>query len=290
MEIRLVVPSDFKFYPTFQDTTRQPFGLTELLINDIYCTTFNGQVIEIVHDQKENILRVSARFDTADQFTAALRYRFGLTQNLELFYQRIADDPCLTGLIGQLTGLRVFQKSAPFEALVTAIADQQVNLAFAETLKRRLILKYGRSINHRQVTLFEFPTPERLAACDELELNHLQFTRNKSRSIIRLAQGVAAGNIDLSAWQTLADDQLLDKLMSIHGVGRWTAEYVALIAYSRLNMLPAADIGLMNAVQKLYGLEHRPDEQELRKIGAAWEPFRGLVTFYLWFGLEQKII
>ncbi len=290
MQFHIPVPPDFRFYQTFRDTTRQPFGLTELLAGNKYYTLIEDHIVEIVHHPTDSWLQVISDHENQDQMTAILADRFGLAQDLDSFYATVQDDDRLTGVTRQLEGLRIFQKGSRFETLVTAIIDQQVNLAFAETLKRRLITRYGQQINHDGIAIYKFPTAEQLAGLDELALYPLQFTRNKSRYVIRLARAVNDRKIDLDGWTSLGDDELIGELMGIYGIGRWTAEYSAMVGWGRLNTLPAADIGLMNALQKLYGLKERPDEARIRVMGSAWEPFRGLVTFYLWFALEQKII
>ena len=193
-------------------------------------------------------------------------------------------------IILPLKGLRIFQKATPFEALVTAIADQQLNLAFAETLKTRLIKNFGTVHRFDNFVLYEFPTPEHLARQDELILRQFQFTANKSRFIIRMAQSIVDGKISPDDWYNLDDEKLLVNLLSIYGVGPWTAEYVALVGYQRLNMLPAADVGLLNAAQMVYQTPKRPSPDEMRQIARKWEPYRGLVTFYLWYAYEQGLL
>ncbi|NQT96468.1 MAG: DNA-3-methyladenine glycosylase 2 family protein, partial [Candidatus Marinimicrobia bacterium] len=234
-------------------------------------------------------VKFSADLDTA-AFTDNLINRFGLKQDLDGFYHQLSDDPLFDIIIKPLKGLRIFQKTSPFESLVAAIVDQQLNLTFAETLKSRLIKNFGKRHIFDDIILYEFPTAETLAQQDDLVLRPFQFTNNKSRYIIRLARDIANGNIVPEDWNNLDDAELLENLISIHGVGPWTAEYSALVGFNRLNMLPTADIGLLNALQKVYQLEERPSAKKVREIARKWEPYRGMVTFYLWYAYEQGLL
>jgi DNA-3-methyladenine glycosylase II len=87
-----------------------------------------------------------------------------------------------------------------------------------------------------------------------------------------------------STWARLTgtDEEIVSRLDQLMGVGRWTAEYAAMIGLGLVDTLPAADIALMRMVQQTFDLPERPDEQALRKIGEQWSPWRGMVTFYLW--------
>ncbi len=291
MQVKLAVPMDFRFYQTLQDTTRQPFGLTECLVGETYYTLIDENLIAIEYDNDKSQLFVDFHADlNTSVLTDNLINRFGLKQDLDGFYHQLSGDPLFDIIIEPLKGLRIFQKASPFEALVAAIVDQQLNLKFAETLKTRLIKNFGKRYIFDDIILYEFPTAETLAQQDDLVLRPFQFTNNKSRYIIRLARDVANGDIVLEDWNNLDDTELLENLISIYGVGPWTAEYTALVGFNRLNMLPTADIGLLNAMQKVYQLEERPSAKMVREIARKWEPYRGLVTFYLWYAYEQGIL
>ena len=285
IEVKITVPADFRFYQTLRDTTRQPFGLTECLLDSVYYTLINGTLVTIRHDENNNVLVISSAQPIA-RLNEIIRLRFGLDQDLADFYNR-QYDPELRTIITRLSGLRLFQKPSPFEALVAAIVDQQLNLAFAEKLKKRLITTYGSVHKFNQIKLYEFPTPQTLAALDDEALRPLQFSNNKSRFVIQLARKITTNEISLSNWNNQPDEILYSKLISIYGVGPWTAEYAAMVGFNRLNAFPAADIGLLNALKAIYRMEKRPTPAEAHKLAKQWEPYRGLMTFYIWYAFEQ---
>ncbi|UCH10671.1 MAG: hypothetical protein JSU61_01910, partial [Fidelibacterota bacterium] len=140
-----------------------------------------------------------APLPSKDAITATLRRKFSLDLDLPAFYRFVQDIPALTQLPSRQQGLRPILKDNLFEALSLAIIDQQVNVAFAATLKHRLLEAYGHHYRVDGQDLWLFPATEELARLDPLALYPLQFTRNKSRYIIELAQRFVAE----PHWETL---------------------------------------------------------------------------------------
>ena len=211
---------------------------------------------------------------------AGLRRKFSLDLDLSAFYDFLESVPELRGMATDHHGLRPLLKDSLLEALVLAIADQQVNVTFAAELKARLLTRYGRRYDVDGHALWLFPRAEELAVLEEYALRPLQYTRNKSSYITGLAQKF----LQEPEWERLtgSDDEIVERLIQLRGIGRWTAEYGAMLALGVTDTLPAADIALMRMVQSAYSLPRRPTEQELRQIGESWSPWRGMVTFYLW--------
>lgn len=211
---------------------------------------------------------------------AGLRRKFSLDLDLPAFYGFLETVPELRGMAADHRGLRPLRKDSLLEALVLAIADQQVNVAFAAELKERLLTRYGHRYDVAGHALWLFPRAEVLAALEEHALRPLQYTRNKSSYIT----GLARKFLQQPEWERLAgrDAEIVERLIQLRGIGRWTAEYGAMLGLGVTDTLPAADIALLRMVQSAYGLPQRPTEQELRQIGEGWSPWRGMVTFYLW--------
>ncbi len=210
----------------------------------------------------------------------ALRRKFSLDLDLLAFYAFVRRQPALAHLAHRQIGLRPILRDSLLEALCLAIADQQVSGTFTDLLKRRLVEAHGIVYRHRGMNLGLFPSPETLARLEVHALRGLQFTRAKSGYIVELARRFLAE----PRWHHLTgtDEEIVAQLCRLRGVGRWTAEYGAMMGLGLVNTLPAADIGLMRMVQRLAGLAQRPTEQQVRDIGERWSPWCGLVTFYLW--------
>ncbi len=182
-------------------------------------------------------------------------------------------------------GVRMIIDAEPWEAAAGAIISQQLNLAFAATLKERLMALCGEGLTVDGRTLFAFPTPEAVARLEFEQLRLLQFSQRKAEYLIGLAREVADGKLDLDALARLPDQAVLERLVALRGVGRWTAECFLLFGLGRPDLLPAADIGLRNAVRRVYDLDHQPSEDEVRAIAADWHPWSSWITYYLWLSL-----
>ena len=200
-----------------------------------------------------------------------------------------AEDRRFGALVERLRGLRALVMPSPFEALVWAIIGQQINVAFAYRLKRALVEQLGERIEQGGRTYFAFPTVERLAALEPEDLRPLQFSGQKARYIVDLARAIASGGLDLEAFGTLPADEARARLVGLRGVGRWTAEYVLMRGLGFRDELPAADIGLQVAAGRLYGLDGRPTEAQLRALGEAWAGWRTYFSFYLWYTLAPGL-
>ncbi|HJU44372.1 MAG TPA: hypothetical protein VJ691_16215, partial [Vicinamibacterales bacterium] len=102
-----------------------------------------------------------------------------------------------------------------------------------------------------------------------------------------LAAHVVDGRLDLHGLQQQPDEEVMRQLVAVKGIGRWTAEIFLMFRLGRQDVLPADDLGLMNAVQRVYRLRKRPDAKRLKKIGEQWKPYRSIAAWYLWASLDS---
>lgn len=287
----------FDFQRAFQDVTRAPFQLTEIVgDNAMSGVVWVGSALVAANIQASGHIdrpriRISWETLAGDVGPAEVEtYFHDLFQtqvDLRQFYDHVSDDPVLRVLIKTLYGFTFLRKHSFFEAMATAIIDQQLNVAFATSLRTRLINQFGRKVTWRGTGYAIFPQPGDLEGVTPADLRPLQFSRRKSEYILDIAAGLLKGALRPRELARLDDAALLQELMTLRGVGRWTAEYVGMMAFGRVDYLPAADIGLQRAIQQLYHLPERPTEAQVRAQGEAWKPYRGLATFYLWHALEN---
>src|SRR5262249_45281369 len=127
-----------------------------------------------------------------------------------------------------------------------------------------------------------FPTPESLVDASQEQLVGLAFSRRKAEYVRDLARIVADGALDLEALRGAAHAEILQRLLALRGIGRWTAEYVLLRGYGYPDALRAGDAGLRRQIRRHYGLGAPPDEGEITAMAAPWAPFRSWATLYLW--------
>lgn len=218
---------------------------------------------------------------TRKQVRVVIRRLLGLEIDLSPFYTLAKKNDTLKSLATQFRGVKPPRFPDVFEALVNAIACQQVTLDLGILLLNRLSEKFGLGFVEAGTTYYAFPRPVDLAQVAEQELIPLGFSRQKARAIKELAVRAANDEIELSSLEQMTNSQVLEFLLTLHGVGRWSAEYALLRGLGRLDVFPGDDVGAQNNLQHLYQLERRPGYQEIRELGSQWSPYEGLVYFHL---------
>lgn len=214
---------------------------------------------------------------------AYVREWFDLERDLTPFYALSESDVMLREAAHRFYGLRLLGIPDLFEALCWGIIGQQINLAFAYTLKRRLVERYGRAVMCGGETYWLFPEPETIAGLTVEELEPLRMTVRKSEYLIDTAKAVAMG--ELTKERLLAADGLKEAerlLVSRRGIGPWTAHYVIMRCLRYPDAFPIDDVGLHNAVKSLTGLDRKPTKQELLDMSRGWAGWEAYATFYLW--------
>jgi DNA-3-methyladenine glycosylase II len=228
------------------------------------------------------VLAGSSEEPTMRQLEALVRRQFSADLDLRPFYRLAAFDPVLARLTEHFRGMRIPQSVSPFETLISAILEQQVNLSFAHQVKQALIEAYGSHIEFAGQRYKAFPEPAALAITTPRQLRRLQVSGPKARYIIAISRAVLDGSLDLAGLRSLDAAAADAKLRAHKGVGAWTAQYVCMRALGHLDCLPAADVGLQKAIQRFYGLHKLPTPGRVERIASRWAGWRSYATFYLW--------
>jgi DNA-3-methyladenine glycosylase II len=196
-----------------------------------------------------------------------------------LGFERFAreTDPTLAALIDRIEGYRPSVAPDPFETLVTSITAQQVSLASAFAIRSRMIERLG----ERGRVAYAFPTRERMAAVRPGELTAVGFSGRKAEYVIGLAQA----DVGYEELERLPDDEVKARLVSIRGLGEWTADWFLARHLARPRAWPAGDLGLRKAAGAFYGDDPLPSIEEVRVLGARFDPFQNLTAHYLLAGL-----
>jgi 3-methyladenine DNA glycosylase/8-oxoguanine DNA glycosylase len=174
-----------------------------------------------------------------------VRRLLGLEFDLDGFYAWAADEDVLAAIVPRLAGFRPPLTPDPFEMLVGAIAAQQVSLFAATAIRNRLIERFG----VRAGDAWAFPTRDRLAAAGEDELVALGFSRRKAEYVV----GLARSPLDLEVLGSLPDDEVRRRIVSLRGLGEWTAEWFLARHLARPHAWPWGDLALRKAVAALCG-------------------------------------
>ncbi len=189
-------------------------------------------------------------------------------------------DPKLRDVIKRIGPCRLHAVAPehPFEALCRSIASQQLSIKAAETIFRRFCALCPPDSR---------PTPERVMQLSDDQIRAAGFSRPKVSFIKDLAGHVIDGRLDLDGLTEHPDEEVMRQLVAVKGIGRWTAEVFLMFKLGRQDVLPADDLGLMNAVHRVYRLRKRPDARRLRQMGEVWKPYRSVAAWYLWASLDS---
>jgi DNA-3-methyladenine glycosylase II len=215
-----------------------------------------------------------------DEARRLLERTLGLGVDLAGFYRLAEGDERLEALAERFVGMRPPRFPSVFEAVVNAIACQQLSLAVGIHLLNRLAEHYGPAPSGRGAQP-GFPTPERLAGADPEVLRGLGFSRAKARAVTVLAEQVASGEVDLEGLRELDDARALAVLQGLSGIGRWSAEYALLRGLGRFHVLPGDDVGAQNNLRRRFGLAPSAGYDAVVELAQAWWPYGGLVYFHL---------
>jgi DNA-3-methyladenine glycosylase II len=205
--------------------------------------------------------------DWDQQDTAELDERLGVLRR----------DPVMAGLIEQIEPPRADRvRRSLFYDLVDAIASQQLSVHAAAAIMRRVVALFPS--NH--------PDPATLLTLSDEELRAAGLSRPKIRYLKGIARAVDSGEFDLDEAAELEDDAFVERLSTLPGVGRWTAEMLLIFALRRPDVFPVGDLGIRNAVARLYDVD-RDNHEAIAAVAEGWRPFRSLACHYLWSSLNN---
>jgi DNA-3-methyladenine glycosylase II len=186
-------------------------------------------------------------------------------------------DPVIATLIRQHgeCGLASAQRTDPFHALLHAIIAQQLSTKAARTIEGRFSALFDGN-----------PTPAAVSRVSDEQLRAVGFSGQKVRYVRDLCGRILDRSLQLHALDAMTDDDVIQALTSVKGIGRWTAEMFLMFRLHRPDVLPVGDLGIVKAVQRAYKLRTLPSPERLTKIGETWRPYRSVACWYLWASLQ----
>jgi DNA-3-methyladenine glycosylase II len=192
----------------------------------------------------------------------------------------IRRDPVLAAAIKQIGPCRMAdrQRKDHLTALIGAIVSQQLSTKAAATIFGRFAALFPDS----QIT-----DAAAIAAIDDATLRSVGLSGQKVGYLRDLCARIADGRLNLDALDALPDELVIERLTAVKGFGRWTAEMFLMFRLHRPDVLPAGDLGIVNAIQRLYRLRKRPDAKRILKMGEAWRPYRSVASWYLWQTIHE---
>lgn len=184
-----------------------------------------------------------------------------------------AADPVLARVIDAVGPIEIALRRERFQALSRAIIFQQLAGAAAHTIYTRFVALFpGR----------RFPSPRQVLDASPEDLRRVGLSRQKSLYLKDLAAHVDNGTLNFHRFRKMEDEEIIVDLTRVHGVGRWTAEMFLMFNLHRPDVFPVDDLGVRNAVARLYAMTQPPPPKELREFGERWRPYRSVAAWYLW--------
>lgn len=186
-------------------------------------------------------------------------------------------DPVMRQIIGRVGPCTLVSRGDPYMALCQAIFSQQVSTAAAATM-------FGR---FKKLFPAERPTPARVLkrfATDEQSLIGCGLSRQKRGYVLDLSQRFDRREIPIGKFPEMNDEEVIEALVQVKGIGRWTAEMFLIFVMNRADLLPVDDLGVRRGMQVFYGMTELPKKEEAIALGEKWRPWRSVATWYLWRG------
>jgi DNA-3-methyladenine glycosylase II len=188
----------------------------------------------------------------------------------------LKQDPNLVKIIERIGGYQIKKRNNHFAVLVESIISQQLASAAAEAIFTRFKKLYPK-----------FPAANQILNTKDTKLRSAGLSSMKVEYLKDLAQKIDDGKLKMRKLSKMSDDEIIEHLTQVKGIGRWTAEMFLIFSLGRLDVLPTGDLGLRKGVQMAFSLSELPKPKEVEKIGMRWKPYRSVATWYLWKSLQK---
>jgi DNA-3-methyladenine glycosylase II len=197
-------------------------------------------------------------------------------QQIQAGLKQLRKDRVLRKIIDAVGPFTLRPHRNRFAILVQSIISQQISDAAARNIRGRL----------DALLEPEGLTPEKLASLGENELRSVGFSRQKAAYLRDLAQKTLGDVVRLKEIGRLSDEEAIEMLTQVKGIGRWTAEMFLIFSLGRLDVLPVDDLGVRTAIKNLYGLRKLPDKKTCLKIATPWRPYASIASWYCWRSMD----
>ena len=182
-------------------------------------------------------------------------------------------DPVMAAIMRRHPRVHLEPRGEPFHTLARAIVGQQISVAAAQ------------SVWNRFAALVEVVSHEQVLKAKTRDLRACGLSGRKCEYISDLARRFADGHVHIHRWPQMTDDEVVEDLVQVRGIGRWTAEMFLMFNLLRPDVFPLDDLGLRKGIQLAY-FKRKPALRSMRRLGETWRPYRSVATWYLWRSLD----
>jgi DNA-3-methyladenine glycosylase II len=190
-------------------------------------------------------------------------------------------DPVVGALIDRFGPYEPRWHADAYQRLLTSILFQQLAGNAARAIQRKWLALYGDG--------GRFPTPQEILATADDQFRAAGVSRQKASYLRDLAEHIAAGKLDFQRIDQLSDDEVIEHLTAVKGIGVWTAQMFLMFHLGRPDVLPVGDLGVRNGMKVAYGLGSTPTPKQAAEIGERWHPYRSVGSWYMWRAVETVL-
>ena len=249
----------------------------------------NGKPVAFEMAESERSLELIVSSNDPDSVKKTIAFTkewLDLDRDMSSFYQ--LDHAFALELQRKYFGLRMVRIPDFFEALCWSIIGQQINLSFAYRLKRSFVELYGGQMEWMGKKLHLFPEPAVVSKVNVADLRALQFSRQKAEYIIFLAQRFDSGDLHIDMILRHEDTASMSaELQRLRGVGEWTANYVLMKTFGRMDSVPYGDAGLINGIRQSLNLSAKPTRTEVQEVLAGAQGWEAYLVYFIWRSLSE---
>jgi DNA-3-methyladenine glycosylase II len=187
-------------------------------------------------------------------------------------------DRVMRKLIPMFGEVRLQSRGDAFTTLARSIVGQQISVKAAQTVWERFVALSQESAGRL--------VPSKVLGLDAATMRGAGLSARKVEYLCDLARNFETGSVHVGQWQQMDDESIIEELVAIRGIGRWTAEMFLIFHLLRPNVLPLDDLGLLKGISLNYFSGEPVSRAEAREVGEAWTPFRSVATWYIWRSLD----
>ncbi len=182
-------------------------------------------------------------------------------------------DPVMAAIIRRYPRVHLVARGDPFHTLARSIVGQQISVKAAQSVWNKLVGSVL-EVSPKEILLLK---RHQLRACG--------LSERKAEYLSDLAQRFADGAVHVQRWQEMSDEEVIEDLVQVRGIGRWTAEMLLMFSLLRPDVFPLGDLGLQRGIRQAY-FKRKVSLNTMAKLGTTWRPWRSVATWYLWRSLD----
>ena len=281
IETKIILPFKYDFDRALERLSGDPVNSVDALNRSIRIPMEVGNIIKVQATGTKELPSFILDGALDEIQIEEVKTNFHFNQSLDGISSHFMKTD-LAPIFKEHEGTPLVRNFSLYGTLMRSIIHQQLNMSFANTLSMRFVETFGTETDG----VWRYPSPEITAELDVATLREMQFSARKAEYMIGLSQAIASGALDLKKFKNMGDDEVTAELISYRGIGPWTAQGFLMSGLGRPNLFPLADIGLQNALKKLWGMDQKPSKEEITARFPDWTPYLSYAALYLWRSIE----